>query len=146
MAATDKTVKFWRGSRAAYNALGSSSKLDYWTRYTVTEPDGSRTEYFGSKPIDSKNGELMPVIDILPTLPSSLNVGDRYLIGHDATGSTPAEYYIVEIAADLSESTINPFGNRSVRVINRDLKAYVLVDGAITTYDQIATVIDCGTF
>ena len=38
-----KIVKFWRGTRQAYNNLSSRN---YWTRYIVTETDGTRKRVF----------------------------------------------------------------------------------------------------
>jgi hypothetical protein len=76
-------------------------------------------------------------------------VGDRYLVGHDATFDasgnvvTQAEYYVVEIAADRTLSSVNPLGDFSVRVIDRDYMEYCLVDGVLTTYEL---GLDCGTF
>lgn len=146
-------VKFWRGTRNAYNALGRNNELDYWTRYSVIEPDGRRNEYFGAKPIVAPTGVLYPVLDVVATLPDNLNVGDRYLVGHDGTfdasGNTisSAEYYIVEIAADLSQSTISPLGNLSVKIVSEGLKTYQVVNNVLTTYDDIeAITIDGGTF
>lgn len=130
-------VNFWRGTRSAYNAIGLEGKLDYWTRYTVNEPDGRRTEYFGATPVTQVTGELSPVIDIVETLPATLNIGDRYLVG---AGS---EYYIVEIAANRSLSSVSPIGDLSVRVKSKNYWRYQVVDGTLQTIDGI---IDCGTF
>lgn len=141
-------VSFWRGTRKAYNELGT---WDYWTRYTVTETDGRRVEYFGTNPINYATGELYPVLKKLASLEGvTLNVGDRYLVGKDGTSNETAEWYVVEIAADTSQSTINPLGNHSVRVMQdengaTDGKTYKLIDGVLTTFD-FDGILDCGTF
>lgn len=145
MANTNKIVKKWRGTRESYNRLSKFNRLDYWTRYSVKEVDGTWTEYYGSNQISSPSGQLLPVLDIVSTLPSSLNPGDRYLVGMDMTSSSNAEYYIVSIDIDASEANnlsarTEPFINNSgisVRVINRGSKAYQLVDGYIKTYDEV---------
>lgn len=129
-------VKFWRGTRALYNSLGEEGKLDYATRYTVIESDGTRSEYFGAKPITEKSGLLYPVKSIVDTLPSTLNVGDRYLVG---SGS---EYYVVEIAADMSQSTITPLGKYSVKVEDKNMNEYFMYNNQLTC----SNIIDCGTF
>ena len=142
-------VKFWRGSRQAYNALGTQGALDFWTRYSVKESDGRRTEYFGSKPVMEPTGELYPVLDIVTSLPSTLNVGDRYLVGQNATYDTngtkltDAEYYVVDIAADLTQSQISTLGKHCVRVASKHYWRYQIVNGELISYDH---VIDGGTY
>lgn len=140
-----KIVKQWRGSRNAYNTISKANLLNYWTRYSVKEPNGTWTEYYGSNMISCPSGQLLPVIDIVDRLPSMLNPGDRYLVGRDATDNTNAEYYIVTIDVDIeaennlsarTEDFINNSG-KSVRVINRKSMAYQLVDGEIITYDAV---------
>lgn len=145
MADTNKIVKKWRGTRELYNFLSKHNKLDYWTRYSVKEVNGTWTEYYGSNQISSPSGQLLPVLDIVSTLPSSLNPGDRYLVGVDMTDISNAEYYIVTIDFDSEEvnklsARTEPFLNNSglsIRVINRESKAYQLVDGYIKTYDEV---------
>lgn len=129
-------VKFWRGNRATYNQLGSEGKIDYATRYTVIETDGTISEYFGFKHISEKSGLLYPVKDIVETLPDTLNVGDRYLVGSEN------EYYVVEISSDAEKSSIIPLGKYSVRVESKGMKEYYIQDGALTC----TNVIDCGTY
>lgn len=142
-------VRFWKGSREQYNMLGAAKKLEANKRYLVHETDGRESEYYGATPIATSTGCLYTVIDIVETLPSTLNVGDRYLVGHDiildGNGETlsPCQYYVVEIAADMTQSVINPLGSFSVRVINRDMRMYQIVDGNLITYDGI---IDCGEY
>lgn len=147
--ATENNFSAWRGYRSTYNALGAAGKLNYWTLYSVIEPDGSRNLYWGAKPTVVATGELRPVIDIVETLPTTLNVGDRYIVGHDGTFDddgnvvTKASYYVVEIAADFKQSVINPLGDFSARVKNRSMKCYTVVNEKIRTYDGI---IDCGEY
>lgn len=136
---TEAIVKFWRGNRATYNALGT---YDYWTRYTVIEDDGRRTEYFGTVPVTITTGELYPVRSVLTTtefasVSGSMAIGDRYLVGQDGT------YYVVEKTAGNQQYKIEPLGVHEVRVEDRKLYSYQLVNGNLVSYDHI---IDCGTF
>ena len=147
---SNKIVKFWRGTRESYNIIKRGGLLDYWTRYSVKDVDGTWTEYYGSNQISSPSGQFFPVLDIVSSLPSVLNPGDRYLVGKDATENTPADYYIVTIDIDSNNDNKldehhEPFINNSgmsVRVINKKSMAYQLIDGVITTYDMV----DGGTF
>lgn len=139
----DKIVKFWRGSRAEYDSIVKNKKADFWTRYTVKEPDGRRVEYFGTCPVQPATGELYPVLDVVESLPADLKAGDRYLVGKDGIG-----YYVVEIAADLSQSKINPLGKHSVRVAKDHYFRYQCIGETqaelkLVTYDN---GIDCGTY
>ena len=135
----EHTIKFWRGTREAYNAIVSTpGAVDFWTRYTVKEKDGRRVEYFGTHPIQEATGELYPVKDVVETLPSDLKQGDRYLVGNDANG-----YYVVEIAANQAQSKIEPLGELSVRVASDNYYRYQYVNGKLITYDN---GIDCGTY
>lgn len=145
MANNNKIVKKWRGTRKSYNIIAKAGLLDYWTRYSVKDVDGTWTEYYGSNQITCPSGQYLPVLDIVSTLPSVLNPGDRYLVGRDATETESAEYYIVTI--DVDDTTNNGLSARtdkfnnnsgmSVRVINRKSMAYQLVDGEMTTYDMV---------
>lgn len=140
-----KIVKQWRGTRNAYNLISKANLLNYWTRYSVKEIDGTWTEYYGSNLITCHSGQLLPVIDIVEHLPSILNPGDRYLVGKDATDKTNAEYYIVTIDIDTeAENNLSArtelFTNNSgmsVRVINKKSMAYQLVNGEMITYDSV---------
>ena len=153
---TSHNFSVWRGKRSTYNQLGIEKKLDYWTLYSVIEPDGTRSLYWGAKPTVTVTGELYPVTDIVSELPTTLNVGDRYIVGHDGTfdssGSvvTHAEYYVVEIAADATQSVINPLGSFSARVKNRGMKCYMLINDRLVTYDNHLDtddfILDCGTY
>jgi hypothetical protein len=141
----EKIVKKWRGTRQAYNILRNANKLDYWTRYSVKDVNGLWTEYYGANQITCPSGQLLPVLDIVTNLPSTLNPGDRYLVGHDVTEIESADYYIVEIEIDTDKENginarIEPFLNNSgmsVRVINKESMAYQLVDGELITYDKV---------
>lgn len=147
---SNKIVKKWRGTRQSYNSIAKNNKLDYWTRYSVKETDNTWTEYYGANQISSPSGQLLPVLDIVENLPNALNPGDRYLVGIDSSENKNAEYYIVII--DVNNDSENglsartePFLNNSgmsVRVIRKNSMAYQLVDGKITTYDEV----DGGTF
>lgn len=145
MANNKKIVKKWRGTRESYNRIANAGILDYWTRYSVKEVDGTWTEYYGANLISSPSGQFLPVLDIVSSLPLALNPGDRYLVGVDATNVAPAEYYIVTVDVDTSASNnlsvhTEPFKNNSgmsIRVINRASMAYQLVDGEIITYDMV---------
>ena len=146
MAKNKKIVKNWRGTRASYNIIASAGMLDYWTRYSVKEANGTWTEYYGKNQITAPSGQILPVLDIVFPLPTALNPGDRYLVGQDAKDEhTPCEYYIVTIIVDDTKpNNINvhmePFvdnSGMSVRVINKDSMAYQLVNGALITYDKV---------
>lgn len=138
MGATEKVIKFWRGSRESYNKIVSEGKADFWTRYSVKETDGRRVEYFGTHPVQEPTGELYPVLDVVTALPATLNTGDRYLVGNDTDG-----YYVVEIAANKAQSKIEPLGSLSVRVASNNYYKYQYVDGELKTYDN---GVDCGTY
>lgn len=145
MANNNKIVKKWRGTRKSYNIIAKAGLLDYWTRYSVKDVDGTWTEYYGSNQITCPSGQYLPVLDIVSALPSVLNPGDRFLVGRDATETESAEYYIVTIDVDDTASNglsarTDKFNNNSgmsVRVINRKSMAYQLVDGEMTTYDMV---------
>lgn len=141
----NKIFKKWRGSRELYNSLKNDGLLDYWTHYSVKEYDNSWTEYHGSSQVTYQTGQILPVLDIVQTLPSTLNPGERYIVGQDATTSSEAEYYVVIIDSDSTtenklSARVEPFRNNSglsVRVINRDSMVYQLVNGRMITYDKI---------
>ena len=144
MANNNKRVRFWRGTVESYNIIAKSGLLDYWTRYSVKQSDGSWKEYYGDNCITEVTGQLLPVLDIVATLPSVLNPGDRYLVGRNAQGDASAEYYIVEVGVEkettgYQETTkVKPFKEGiSVRVKNKGYKSYLLVDGEIITYDEV---------
>lgn len=145
MEKNNRIVKKWRGTRQAYNILLKAKKLDYWTRYSVKEVDGLWTEYYGDNQITCPTGQILPVLDIVSSMPSVLRPGDRYLVGQDASENTNAEYYIVTVDVDTTmPNNINgrtePFINNSgmsVRVINKASMAYQLVDGLLITYDKV---------
>lgn len=148
MAEERHIVRFWRGTRDSYNSLVRDGITNYWTRYTVAEDDGRRTEYFGTTPVTLTTGQLYPVDDIVSSLPNTLTDGDRYLVGHDASGDTEAEYYVVEIHTGpnntLSSTTIiNPLGSMSVRVKSRNLFNYQIIDGKLRSYEEC---FDCGSY
>lgn len=145
MANNKKIVRFWRGNVESYNLIAKAGLLDYWTRYSVKQSDGSWKEYYGDNLITEPTGQLLPVIDIVATLPSVLNPGDRYLVGRDATETESAEYYIVEVGVEKNDGTgyvettkVKEFKEGiSVRVKNRSYKSYVLADGEVLTYDEV---------
>lgn len=142
---SENIVKKWRGTRESFNLLKKENLLDYWTRYSVKEVNGLWTEYYGANQISSPSGQLLPVLDIVSTLPSNLNPGDRYLVGQDSTDTQSSEYYIVTIDIDKTQSNglsyhYESFTNNSgisVRVINKKSMSYQLVNGKICTYDII---------
>ena len=145
-------VRFWRGKRESYEFLKELKMLDPCTRYSVSDSDGSITEYFGTNQITQPSGQLFPVNDIVSELPETLNPGERFLVGHDATDGEPAKYSIMVVSTvpDEEDPTkyraeiqIEDFDYKyGVRVLSRGLKNYVLVDGKLKTYDDV----DCGTF
>ena len=141
--ATESIVKIWRGKRTTYDELVESGVTDYWTHYYVKESSGIWSEYFGTIPVKQATGQLYPVDTIVSELPSELISGQRFLVGVDGNAENDAEYYVVEIANNLSDSTIVPLSTLSVRVKDRGLKAYQIINKKLTTYDGN---ISCGTF
>lgn len=144
MANNNKRVRFWRGTVESYNIIAKAGLLDYWTRYSVKQTDGTWREYFGDNLISEPTGQLLPVIDIVAELPTVLNPGDRYLVGKDADGVSSAEYYIVSVDVYKEDKgyvdtvLTEPFKEGiSVRVKNRGYKSYVLVEGEMLTYDEV---------
>lgn len=158
MAVEKHIVKFWRGSRAAYNALGT---WDYWTRYSVYEGDeyGEHiagepyVEYYGTTCITPVAGQLLPVKTVCTKLPTDINLGDRFLVGFDSYVSgdetVDAKYFIIEIGPKTrpdgtayKAAMLKPFKNQSVRIEDRDMKEYFLHNGKLVTYDDV----DCGEY
>ena len=145
MTKNNKIVKKWRGTRDSYNTIKKAGMLDYWTRYSVKDVNGTWTEYYGSNQITSPSGQFLPVLDIVQSLPTVLYPGDRYIVGRDATNDVNAEYYIVTIDVDTKTDNqltykLDPIvnnGGMSVRVIRRKSMAYQLVDGEMITYDMV---------
>ena len=148
MAETKNRVRFWRGTVESYEKIKKAGALNYWTRYSVkyTSEGGSVTwkEFYGDNPLTEETGQLLPVIDIVQTLPSVLNPGDRYWVskfgfniittidvGKDSNGE-----------AMLSSRSLELKEGISVRVKNRGYKSYLVSNGDIITYDEI----DCGTY
>lgn len=130
-------IKIWRGSRESYNKLGI---YDFWTRYSVKETDGHYTEYYGTNKISLDTGTLLPVIDILPSVPDSPKLGDRYLIGSNDTS-----YHIYEALPSQNgeiQWKITPLDLYSVKVIKKGLMEYQVVNGKLITYD----IVDCGSY
>jgi hypothetical protein len=160
MGSEKNIVRFWRGSRAAYNALGT---WDYWTRYSVYEGDANGkhipgepyVEYYGTTCITPVAGQLLPVKTVCTALPENLELGDRFLVGYDSFVDTEGktvtgEYYIIEIGPVMNAdgvsyrkaTMIKPFVKQSVRIIDRGMKEYMFHNGKLMTYDDI----DCGEF
>lgn len=155
MAETRHRIRQWRGTAESYNFLMKAGALDYWTRYSVKYVDSetgaiSWKEYYGDNLITETPGQLLPVIDIVAALPNTLNPGDRYLVGRDATDTSTANYYIVEVGVYMEDGSGYQKTTKtktfeegiSVRVKNKGYKSYLLVNGEMTTYDEV----DCGTY
>lgn len=144
-----KKVKFWRGTRQSYNAILKAGLVDYWTRYSVKEPDGSWCEYFGGNVINVPTGQILPVNDVIEKLEDIkvFRIGDRYLVGHDGDEIIPADYkiYTIQLSEDqsgLSLETMVFSDKYTVRIKSKGMKAYTLVDSKLITYDEV----DGGTF
>lgn len=167
-------VRHWLGTLEGYNKIKAANLIDPWIRYTVkTAVDDSVSggtpgyvEYYGENRITPYYpGELLPVKDIVATLPENLTIGSRYLVGpsdaFEADGKLKSEdlqtssdqWWITTIQGtvktadgvnylELIEPDLKKLGNLSVRVESYGLKAYVLVEGKLKTYDDV----DCGTF
>lgn len=135
-----KIIKRWRGTRASYELIAKAKQLDYWTRYSVKDANGTWSEYYGSNLIVSPTGQMLPVLDIVEAMPENANPGDRYIIGSDNTG-----YNIVTFDVNMESSNgifgrVEPIVNNSgisIRVINKGSKAYQLVDNELITYDEV---------
>lgn len=133
--ASNNRVQIWRGLRTTYDTLVANNNTSYWTHYYVKEASGCWTEYFGNIRISLQTGQLYPVDTIVSTLPSNLIPGQRFLVGIDGDTNKKAEYYVVEIAPELVKSTITPLGDMSVRVKDRNLYNYQIVNNKLITYD-----------
>lgn len=172
---TRHVVRHWLGTLESYNKIKEAKLLDDWTRYTVKvivdgSVDGGASgyvEYYGQNRLTPYYpGELLPVKDVVKTLPTDLLPGDRYLVGPSGAFDTETgkllyeddqkvddkelkSWWIVTIQGkenngylELIEPDIKQLSNLSVRVESQGLKAYVLVNGKLKTYDDV----DCGTF
>ena len=85
MAETKNRVRFWRGTAESYELLKKAGALNYWTRYSVKYENGGLVtwkEFYGDNPLTEETGQLLPVIDIVQTLPKVLNPGDRYWVSN----------------------------------------------------------------
>lgn len=147
MAETKKRVRFWRGTAESYELLKKAGALNYWTRYSVKYTvDGLTTwkEFYGDNPLTEETGQLLPVIDIVETLPSVLNPGDRYWVNKNGFNLIT----IIDVGRDangevtLSSRSLELKDGVSVRVKNKGYKSYLVLDGEIITYDEV----DCGTY
>ena len=141
--ATESIVKIWRGKRTTYDELVKNNATDYWTHYYVKESSGIWSEYFGNIPVKQATGQLYPVDTVVESLPTNLSTGQRFLVGRDGDSNTEAEYYVVEIANNLTDSTIVPLNDLSVRIKDRGLRTYQVIDKTLMTYEGN---INCGTF
>ena len=134
-----RILNFWRGPRAAFNALALK---DYYTQYSVLEPNGAWTVYYGGYNA-FEGGEKLPVQSIIAAedIDSIANVAGRFLV-ESGNG-----YSIVIHAASGETMTeqIDPFPLNycSVRVIDKGMKAYVYTDlyneshtRELVTYDE----------
>lgn len=147
MAETKNRVRFWRGTAESYELLKKAGALNYWTRYSVKyENSGLITwkEFYGDNPLTEETGQLLPVIDIVQTLPKELNPGDRYWVSSRGINLIT----IIEVGKDnngvatLSSRSLELKEGMSVRVKNKGYKSYVVLNGEYVTYDEI----DCGTY
>jgi hypothetical protein len=144
MAEIKNRVRFWRGTAESYETIKKSGLLNYWTRYSVkyTDVNGLVTwkEFYGDNPLTEEPGQLLPVIDIVTTLPTVLNPGDRYWV------SNQGENYIVDVTVGvgdvLSHRVITLKEGMGVRIKNRNYKSYLLVNNEVVTYDEV----NCGTY
>lgn len=148
MAETKNRVRFWRGTAEAYEFLKQNGALNYWTRYSVKyENSGLVTwkEFYGDNPLTEETGQLLPVIDILPSMPSgTLNPGDRYWISNGGINviATVEVSSNTDGTARISPRMLELKEGMSVRVKNKGYKSYVVLNGEYITYDEI----DCGTY
>ena len=143
MAENKNKIRFWRGTRESYNKIVAP---DFWTRYSVKEPNGVWREYYGTNLISIQTGSIAPVLDIVTELTQQVNPGDRYLLEAVVDGALLYQIYEfspfqVDGEYQLSEK-ITDLGDFSVRIKSRGLKAYQVVEGKLVTYDDI----DCGSY
>ena len=102
-------------------------------------------EFYGDNPLTEETGQLLPVIDILPSMPSgTLNPGDRYWISNGGINviATVEVSSNTDGTAKLSPRMLELKEGMSVRVKNKGYKSYVVLNGEYITYDEI----DCGTY
>jgi hypothetical protein len=146
MEETKNKIKFWRGTRESYNKIASP---DFWTRYSVKEPNGVWHEYYGTNLITSQAGTLAPVLDVVKELPKTVNPGDRYLVGDESV--LYSTYQIFEFSPFMQDGKylltekVTDLGDLSVRIKSRGLMTYQVVEGKLITYDKVNSI-DCGTF
>lgn len=143
MAENKNKIRFWRGTRESYNKITAP---DFWTRYSVKEPNGVWREYYGTNLISIQTGSIAPVLDVVKELPQQVNPGDRYLLEAVVDGALLYQIYEfspfqVDGEYQLSEK-ITDLGDFSVRIKSKGLKAYQVVNGELVTYDDI----DCGSY
>lgn len=147
MAETKNRVRFWRGTAESYELLKKAGALNYWTRYSVKYENGGLVtwkEFYGDNPLTEETGQLLPVIDIVQTLPKVLNPGDRYWVSDGGIN------LITTIGVGKDNNGVATLSSRSlelkegvtVRVKNKGYKSYLILDGELITYDEI----DCGTY
>jgi hypothetical protein len=147
MAETKNRVRFWRGTAESYELLKKAGALNYWTRYSVKYENGGLVtwkEFYGDNPLTEETGQLLPVIDIVQTLPKVLNPGDRYWVSDGGIN------LITTIGVGKDENGVATLSSRSlelkegvsVRVKSKGYKSYLILDGELITYDEI----DCGTY
>lgn len=147
MAETKNRVRFWRGTAESYELLKKAGALNYWTRYSVKYENGGLVtwkEFYGDNPLTEETGQLLPVIDIVQTLPKVLNPGDRYWVSDGSIN------LITTIGVGKDENGVATLSSRSlelkegvsVRVKSKGYKSYLILDGELITYDEI----DCGTY
>jgi hypothetical protein len=127
--------------------LKKAGALNYWTRYSVKYENGGLVtwkEFYGDNPLTEETGQLLPVIDIVQTLPKVLNPGDRYWVSDGGIN------LITTIGVGKDENGVATLSSRSlelkegvsVRVKSKGYKSYLILDGELITYDEI----DCGTY
>lgn len=139
-------VRSWRGRRNSYEFLKSVNRLDAWTKYVVVEEDGSLTEYYGLNRVNNATGQLLPVKSVVSAAPdtSLASPYDRYLVGEDGVGYRVVEYLPKDTTDGvvLVKEELTFDEKYGVRVIDRGLKNYIYLNGALRTYDDV----DCGLF
>lgn len=137
----ERLIRKWLGDRASYDFLLAHKALDSWMKYTVMEPDGRITEYYGDNQITNNTGQLLPVISIEASISdideSKRTPGTRYLVGPESDGA----YYIYEYILNGENNAVTEkktlFDDRfGVRVKSDELRNYVLYNGELITYDR----------
>lgn len=134
-----KTVRFWRGTREEYNNLDLKDSNTY---YTVKEPDGRWTSFYGPRRVFGRSGQLYPVKkDFTETEVNKLDKTKFEGLG-DENGilvKEPNGNYCIAVLNSLDGpiERLSLAEGVSVRVGTKNYKSMMVVDGKLMTYDDV---------